>query len=112
MMHTAGFTALYLGFGFLLARIVDVSSGPIAALIVNPLARIGLRSYSIYLWHYAVARMMPPSPGFLWFALYVACSITLGMAMARLIERPALEIRERFFPTRVREETAVELVTA
>lgn len=112
IMHTAGFTMLYLGFGFLLARVVDISPGPIAALVVNPLSRIGLRSYSIYLWHVIVARMMPPSPGPLGFALYVACSITLGIAMAKLIETPALAIRERFFPAPLRPKPIVELVTA
>jgi peptidoglycan/LPS O-acetylase OafA/YrhL len=101
IMHTAGFTALYLGFGFFLARVVDLTPGRIAASVVNPLARMGFRSYSIYLWHFGVARMMPQLPGCprLTFALYVAVSITLGIAMAKLIELPALQIRERFFPS-------------
>jgi peptidoglycan/LPS O-acetylase OafA/YrhL len=101
IMHTAGFTAVYLGFGFFVARAVDLTPGRIAAPVVNLLARMGFRSYSIYLWHFGVARMMPQLHGCprLTFALYVAVSVALGIAMAKLVEMPALQIRECLFPS-------------
>lgn len=74
------------------------------------LAWIGLYSYSIYLWHMPfqglVLVKLAQRPGLAenpWFPLlailsYVVVTIALGMIMYRLIERPALALRDRLFP--------------
>ena len=50
-MHTWGFTLMYLGSGFLVAKAVAFEgSGPIRT-ISSLLASLGTYSYSIYLWH-------------------------------------------------------------
>ncbi|MBI3790107.1 MAG: acyltransferase [Gemmatimonadetes bacterium] len=75
----------------------------------RPLAAIGAQSYSIYVWH-LVARsgadaLAPGAPGGAagWLVealLYMVLSIGLGVAMARLVELPALALRDRWFPSR------------
>jgi peptidoglycan/LPS O-acetylase OafA/YrhL len=73
------------------------------------LGYVGLYSYSIYLWHFAVRNYtlrageellrtrLEPLPAFLMYALLsVACGIVLG----KLIEMPILHVRNRLFPSR------------
>jgi len=36
------------------------------------------------------------------FVLYMGASIVLGVVMAKLIERPALAMRDRLFPSRAK----------
>jgi peptidoglycan/LPS O-acetylase OafA/YrhL len=95
VMHTIGFTVLYLGFGALLVMMVD--RPPMR--ILNPLARMGGYSYSIYLWHRLFAILIPHS-GLPAFALYLALSIAWGILMAKLVELPALAVRDRLFPAK------------
>jgi peptidoglycan/LPS O-acetylase OafA/YrhL len=98
IMHTVGFTMVFFGFGFLLVRAIDAKPHRYAsALVVAPLAGIGYYSYSIYLWHGWVCRLLPHanSPGFLGC---LAAAIFLGIAMAKLVEYPMLALRDRFFP--------------
>jgi len=61
--------------------------------------RIGVYSYSIYLWH-ALAIMLASPMGFsLWGLLaVVGASCGIGILMAKLVEIPALTLRERWFP--------------
>ncbi|HTA90321.1 MAG TPA: acyltransferase [Polyangiaceae bacterium] len=112
-MLTAGLTMLYLGFGIILmlslrsqvvvpARFVGVVSG-----LTSALAFVGVYSYSIYLWHGAV---QPWGAEFLrrWFhvqvhgvplvASYFLISVSLGIAMSRLVEYPCLRLRDHLFP--------------
>src|SRR5204863_142540 len=98
IVHTVGFTILYVGFGSLLAMTVDLQLGQYGGFIISPLARIGAYSYSIYLWHYVVAHVLP-SEGVSLFILYVALSLILGIVMAKLIECPILALRDRWLPT-------------
>jgi peptidoglycan/LPS O-acetylase OafA/YrhL len=99
IMHTFGFTVVYFGFGFLLARVIDARpSKYISTIIVTPLAWIGYYSYSIYLWHGWIARLMPHQT-VIGFGLCLAASIMLGVLMAKLIEYPALALRDRLFPS-------------
>jgi peptidoglycan/LPS O-acetylase OafA/YrhL len=98
VMHTVGFTVVYFGFGLLLARVVDLSPrGNLTTLALWPVAQIGRWSYSIYLWHGFVCRLMPHST-LLTFWRGLAVSIALGALMAKLIEYPALALRDRLFP--------------
>jgi peptidoglycan/LPS O-acetylase OafA/YrhL len=101
-MHTWGFTAIYLGAGCLVAKAV-AAEGPRPVRVVSRLlARIGVYSYSIYLWHMFFAwRVLPhfhvTSPaGLFWW--YLLGPIPFGMAAAKVIEIPALRFRDRMFP--------------
>ena len=119
-MLTAGLTMLYLGFGTILmlslhgqvvvpARFAGFVSG-----LRGSLAFVGVYSYSIYLWHGAI---QPWGTVFLrrWFHLqlhgvplvasYFIISVSLGIAMSRLVEYPCLRLRDRLFPeTQIRSE--------
>ena len=79
---------------------MNVSSpNPIARLV----ASIGFYSYSIYLWHLPVVRVLDStfagklSPN-AWLVAYLAGSLITGMVLGRLIEWPALQLRDRWFP--------------
>jgi peptidoglycan/LPS O-acetylase OafA/YrhL len=69
--------------------------------IPQALAFIGSYSYSIYLWHAAVISLIfgRLSPTLWLFSAYVLCSIGLGIVMNKLIEKPALYLRDTIFPT-------------
>lgn len=118
---TVGFTLLYLGYGGLL--VYSLATPPPrrtakrtpGAAVIALLAAIGVGSYSIYLWH-AVLGVLPiqfllthgrwpfRDPGVSWLVAsvaYVALAILLGTLVGRLVERPALLLRERLFPPRV-----------
>jgi peptidoglycan/LPS O-acetylase OafA/YrhL len=98
LMHTVGFTVLYLGFGALLLVTLDRVPGARATKLLKPVAEIGLNSYSIYLWHMPIALMLAHTRAL--FVPYIAASIVLGILSARLIEVPALRLRDRLFPSR------------
>jgi peptidoglycan/LPS O-acetylase OafA/YrhL len=72
-------------------------------LLARGVARIGFYSYSIYLWHLPVARVLDATlAGKLtsnaWLLAYLAGSLFAGMVLGRLIEWPALKLRDRWFP--------------
>lgn len=94
-MHTIGFTVVYLGFGCLLAATVDRSLSRFHR-IIQPLAKIGVYSYSIYLWHYPFSFLIPRHAEF--FPLYLAVSIGFGAYSAKNLEFWALAIRDRLYP--------------
>jgi peptidoglycan/LPS O-acetylase OafA/YrhL len=99
-MHTIGFSLVYFGCGFLLARCIDFRPHRyVAIVIVRPLAAIGYYSYSIYLWHGWIARLLLRHTA-LEFAGCLVASIALGVAMARLVEYPMLALRDRLMPPR------------
>ena len=73
------------------------------------IAFIGTYSYGIYLWHVSViepvaslARRLPPKPALVWQILATPIAgILLGIVSTKLVEFPALKLRERLFPRRV-----------
>jgi peptidoglycan/LPS O-acetylase OafA/YrhL len=113
-------TCLYLGYGLLLITFIHrLPHGGIverfkATWLARAIAAIGTFSYSIYLWHrdtsykaYELARELTHSlgaPGEVIWTLqilaYVAASVLGGVVMGRLIEAPALRVRDKFFPSR------------
>jgi peptidoglycan/LPS O-acetylase OafA/YrhL len=101
-MHTWGLTVIYLGAGCLVAKGVAFEGpGPIR-MMSSLLARIGVYSYSIYLWHIfflnnVLGRFNITSPT-LRFWCYFAGAILFGIAAAKLIEIPVLRFRDRMFP--------------
>ncbi len=107
ILWTAGLTLFALGSGALLIGVVllDVPRTGVAA----ALGLVGTHSYSIYLSHMPVIRWAIPAlersldrelDFLVRVPLYVAGSIALGMVMARLVEIPALRLRDRWFPGR------------
>ena len=102
--HTFGFTQRYLGAAALLVGTL-MCKIPKNWLIVT-LAALGSYSYSIYLWHMAIFYWATPhlrDAGVSWqmrTAIYMAGAFVIGIAMARLLELPVLQFRDRMFPSR------------
>jgi peptidoglycan/LPS O-acetylase OafA/YrhL len=106
-LYTAGLTLLYLGGGALLVGVL-LSAVPVNA-ATRFLGLLGAYSYSVYLWHLPVIRWGVPGlerllgiklPSLLMAGLAIVGSFCLGVVMAKLIENPALALRDRLFPAR------------
>jgi len=108
-----GFTFVYLGFGGVLLLnlyvegILPKGLAWFVQKIGGTLAAVGVYSYSIYLWHGAVAAGLPallrdlihfPKRPVGVFAVYFVGSLAVGIAMSRMIEYPILRFRNRLFP--------------
>jgi peptidoglycan/LPS O-acetylase OafA/YrhL len=118
--HTIGFTMLFMGYGCILIAFVSTSegSGRLANLLYSPIGRslafVGFFSYAIYLWHvdFALAVLVqrldwivPKSAagGLRWavaLLIYTAMATGAGIVMTKLIEQPALALRNRLWPSR------------
>jgi peptidoglycan/LPS O-acetylase OafA/YrhL len=109
-----GLTALYLGFGGILILVVCGSSETVAQpkasrwpKFGNLFAYIGMYSYSIYLWHPMVGQHVRQLETLIWpnvtevvvFCSYVLASLVAGIILSRIIEYPALHLRDRLFPS-------------
>lgn len=120
-VQSYGFSLLSLGYGCLLMAMLSVNiltgDRPLrrgAAWMVRAMAFVGYYSYSIYIWHVDLAGKpmhvmlqkgllapMPPAVGWAVAALmFLLLSVGSGLVMARLIELPALRLRDRLFPSR------------
>lgn len=77
--------------------------------IYRLIAWIGVYSYGIYLWHVSVlapvmamAPRLPHAVAVWWTALAPSVGgILLGAAFTKLVELPALKVRDRLFPRRI-----------
>lgn len=110
IMRTIGLTGLYVGFGGLLLISLSVTASQNVFLrrSSSAIAGIGRHSYSIYLWHIPVLIMGVPllarivgRPMGAWIELciYGAGSILVGILMAKIVEFPALKLRDHLFPS-------------
>lgn len=105
-VYTYGLTCFYVGSGMLLVGVL-LSSVP-SGRAVRTLAMLGGYSYSIYLWHMPVGvwggrllnlagaggdRLFAPRA-----VVYLFVSVALGVLMAKLVEVPALRLRNAWFP--------------
>jgi peptidoglycan/LPS O-acetylase OafA/YrhL len=122
MIWTIGYTMLYVGYGCILVAMVHTPVGPAGGILgrffdshaAKVVGTIGFYSYGMYLWHLQLVRH--PIQDFiarttftdfnrtchwaLWMGFYVAAVVTVGAVLSRLIEIPALAVRDRIFPTR------------
>jgi peptidoglycan/LPS O-acetylase OafA/YrhL len=109
-MHTYGHTVLYLGFGGILCAALQTKapSNRLLSRLTDAAAFIGRHSYSIYLWHIPVRVWYPViikrvAPGGVSevtkLGVYFSLSVLVGIVLAKLIEIPFLEIRDRMFPS-------------
>lgn len=112
-VKTAGFSILYISFSLLLIHFIlnknilqqlySIFTKP----LVNAVAKIGMYSYSIYLFHlfvrdYILGKINMPfitSSVSISFMFYFFVSILLGIIISRLIEIPFLKLREKLLPT-------------
>ena len=105
-MYTYGFASLYVGFGCLLVGFLHVPLDNVWRPVLTGLRAIGYLgtfSYSIYLWHlYWVQIIEPrlPMTGYpsMRLGVYYTGAILLGIAAAKIVEIPALRLREHLFP--------------
>src|SRR5262249_24948586 len=100
MVQTIGLTLLSVGFSFLVANaIVQKPEQRAAKLICAGLARLGVYSYSIYLWHVCFALIFVNwlRHSGMAFLILTSAAIGFGIMMSNLIEMPILRLRERFF---------------
>lgn len=107
---TFGLTLFYVGGGMLLifGLKADVSKIPFA----DSIARVGTFSYSIYLWNVPVhnwfGKWLLNSTGnwFLYASVYFIATFAIGIVTAKIIERPVLRIRDKYFPPPVSKTAA------
>jgi peptidoglycan/LPS O-acetylase OafA/YrhL len=112
---TFGLTIGYVGIGALLMAAVyseslaTPSKPGVGHAARRVLAWLGRNSYGIYLWHLAVAvwavgklkvLLGPATPYSVELMIYFLGSIALGAVATRLVERPLLEWRDRWRPSR------------
>lgn len=96
-----GVTLLIIGFTFLVAWAVSRDpAGLFGQRAAEALATVGRYSYSIYLWHVMLAKLLftVPSPSVWRFLIYVVISIAVGVVASEMIERPFLVLRKKWFP--------------
>lgn len=108
-LYTLGFTLFYLASAMILIGVL-LSEVP-RNRMVRFAAGIGAYSYSIYLWHlyvistgvrYVESALGRPLSFGAAATLYLVTALALGALMARLVEFPALRLRDRWFPPRDR----------
>jgi peptidoglycan/LPS O-acetylase OafA/YrhL len=110
ILYSIGYTWIYLGYGAFMLLLYRYS-GPIRNFIAyRVIAKIGVYSYGIYLWHLAVRdtcfRIANHfSPAMRWpvaMVLEYASAIVLGAILTHVVEWPALRLRDRLFPAKDR----------
>jgi peptidoglycan/LPS O-acetylase OafA/YrhL len=101
--YTWGFTLTYIAFGLLvLTAVAGPASRPGRGL--RAVAGMGRYSYTIYLWHVPLAMVFAGIASkyaveeHLLHAVCIACCITVGVALSRVVELPVLKIRDRLLP--------------
>lgn len=103
-----GLTFLYLGYGgFLLLMLYSDPLGKPQAW-ESVIAAIGVRSYTMYLWHVPILNIVKhplraliggPLPFAAEFFIYSAGSMAMGFYLYNALEQPVLRWRDRRFPS-------------
>jgi peptidoglycan/LPS O-acetylase OafA/YrhL len=91
-LYRGGFLVFAVLCAVIVAVVVAAPTAPIARLLRTPwLVAIGLRSYSLYLWHWPVRVFVTAGPGlhgFTLFAFRLLISVVLAEVSYRFVERP------------------------
>jgi hypothetical protein len=91
-LYRGGFLAFSLLCGAIVAVVVMLPTTRVAQMLSAPwLVAVGLRSYSLYLWHWPVRVFVSPSSGLDGAALFtvrLVVSIVLAEISYRVVERP------------------------
>ena len=88
----------YLVFAFIVAWAGNHKK-PVNSLF-RPLAWVGFYSYSIYLWQMFVMMILHSLPAARYrLPLFLLLCVSLGVAMSKIVEIPALRLRDRLFPS-------------
>jgi peptidoglycan/LPS O-acetylase OafA/YrhL len=103
---TLGYTVAYLTGAAFLLLLHGAAWVPRAGVLTRPLAALGRYSYGIYIWHLFAAELAlrwlpglaPDSSSPLAQLVKYAAAILAGVVVTRLLERPALRLRERLVP--------------
>jgi peptidoglycan/LPS O-acetylase OafA/YrhL len=110
-INVFGLSMFYIGFGGLLlffvfaVRVENLPS--FLRVFMLGFIFLGQYSYGIYLWHWAVyihlealllKTIQVPTISITHFSGYWLGSIFIGIIMTKIIEKPALKLRERLFP--------------
>lgn len=109
-LHSIGLSGFAAGTAMILMALVEWE--PPRWRVVRWAAFLGSRSYSIYLWHAAIAivaakiwmsRAGTAGAGgwYLYFFIYIAASFAVGVMMSAVIEFPVLRLRDRETPSAV-----------
>ncbi len=91
-LYRGGFLAFSLACGVIVAVVVMLPATQVAQMLSAPwLVAVGLRSYSLYLWHWPVRVFVAPSSGLdggALFAVRLLVSVVLAEISYRVVERP------------------------
>ena len=109
-----GFILFYVGSGAILMGALRLSKS--RSIFLNYLGVLGASSYSIYLWHLPmnhwgwrlVERMRGLESYSFYLLFYLFGSCLLGFVMSRMIEVPALRLRNSLFPSGLRSTPRIE----
>jgi peptidoglycan/LPS O-acetylase OafA/YrhL len=110
ILYTIGYTWIYLGYAAFMLLVYRHSGAIRNFVAYRVVAKIGVYSYGIYLWHLAVRDLCFRianhfGPAVRWplaMGMEYASAIVLGAILTHLIEWPALRIRDRLFPAKDR----------
>jgi peptidoglycan/LPS O-acetylase OafA/YrhL len=108
LMDTIGFTIIYLGYAAFMLLIYRHSGALRDLFVYQVVAKIGVYSYGIYLWHLAVRDWCAHfaerfGPALQWpvaITVQYATAIVLGTMLTLLVEWPSLRLRDRLFPAK------------
>jgi hypothetical protein len=91
-LYRGGFFVFAVACAIVVAVVAMLPASPVARTLRVPwLVAVGLRSYSLYLWHWPVYVFVSPHPGFDGVSLFVVrlvVSVVLAEVSYRLVERP------------------------
>jgi peptidoglycan/LPS O-acetylase OafA/YrhL len=104
-LHSVGLTGFAGGAAMIVVALIDWE--PPRWRLVRWAAFLGSRSYSIYLWHAAIALLIAriwqahaasAAGWYLYFATYIAAAFGVGVIMSAIVEFPILRLRDREAP--------------
>jgi peptidoglycan/LPS O-acetylase OafA/YrhL len=114
IINTVEYTFLYIGFGLWISLALAFSANKVAAAkkswLIDPynfMVWVGRYSYAIYLCHFIIGpgaanwirkNYWENLPDSLYLFIYLASDIAAGVILTKLVERPFLTIREKYFP--------------